>query len=148
MANYGRTNNANDVVFNHPSRLHGLDHPLPPGAYVVETREEIISGLSFVAYRRLRTCIILPFNIGANALRHVTEIDPDDLVEALARDHQNCPQQVGEQVLNFRSNDVPAAEVLKFRTAAAIKERLGIRPPTHCRATTGFSKRLALPEFR
>lgn len=47
------------VIFNHPSRLHGVDLPLSPGAYV---EDEIIPGLSIVAYRRLRTSIILPFN--------------------------------------------------------------------------------------
>jgi hypothetical protein len=74
------------VIFNHPSRLQGVDHPLAPGAYVVETDEEIIPGLSFVAYRRLRTSIILPFDTGASAGRQVSEIDPDDLAAALARD--------------------------------------------------------------
>lgn len=83
------------VIFNHPSRLHGLDLPLAAGAYVVETEEEIIPGLSFLAYRRIRTSIILPVDNGLYSGRQVTEIDPEDLLAALARDVAVTENSVG-----------------------------------------------------
>jgi hypothetical protein len=45
--------------------------------------------LSFQAYRRIRTTIILPIAFGATTARQVVTIDPRDLEAALARDTQS-----------------------------------------------------------
>lgn len=74
------------VTFHNPANIEGLTEALPAGEYVVETDEEVILGLSFLAYRRLRTTIIVPSRIGASVARQMIEIDPDSLAAALARD--------------------------------------------------------------
>ena len=48
------------VTFARPFRLRGVDEAQPAGAYTVETDEEPIEGLSFMAYRRVATGIFLP----------------------------------------------------------------------------------------
>lgn len=58
---------------------------------MVETDEELIPGLSFLAYRRIRTTIVIPFDAGMHTARQVAEIDPDDLAAALARDAASAP---------------------------------------------------------
>jgi hypothetical protein len=50
----------NNVVFSHPFELKGVDRILPPGSYQIVTDEELIEGLSFPAYHRLSTMIIVP----------------------------------------------------------------------------------------
>jgi len=59
----------------------------PAGIYDVETVEEQLEGLSFVAYRRVATTITLH---GFHPLRpsrgNFVTIDPDDLASALVRD--------------------------------------------------------------
>ena len=47
------------VTFHHPFRIRGIDRLLPPGAYEVVTDEEMIEGLSFPAYRRVATMIMV-----------------------------------------------------------------------------------------
>lgn len=74
------------VTFHQPADIEGLTDALPAGEYAVETDEELISGLSFTAYRRLRTTIIVPSRIGAMVARQLIEIDPDSLKAALAQD--------------------------------------------------------------
>jgi hypothetical protein len=48
------------VTFQHPFRIRGVDRLLPPGAYEVVTDEEMIEGLSFAAFRRVATMIMVP----------------------------------------------------------------------------------------
>src|SRR6478609_1699557 len=48
------------VTFNHPFRIRGIEQLLPPGTYQIVTDEEAIEGLSFAAWRRVATMIILP----------------------------------------------------------------------------------------
>ena len=74
------------LVFTHPFQLPGVDRPLPAGRYVVETDEEPILGLSFMAYRRVRTSIIVPAPTGNLAGRQVVDTLPEDLAAAQARD--------------------------------------------------------------
>ena len=52
------------ITFVHPFALPGLDHAQPSGAYTVQTDEEPIEGLSFLAYRRVATVIFLPLHPG------------------------------------------------------------------------------------
>jgi hypothetical protein len=53
--------------------LKGVDRVLPPADYRVVTDEELIEGLSFVAYRRVSTVIFVPAPSGA-AVEMVTSI--------------------------------------------------------------------------
>jgi hypothetical protein len=72
------------VRFLRPFRVPGVDRVLAPGTYEVETIEEQIDGLSFIAYRRVSTTIMLHDPGGRT--RQVIEIDPEDLTAALNKD--------------------------------------------------------------
>jgi hypothetical protein len=48
------------VTFSRPFSLPGLDETQPAGTYTVQTDEEPIEGLSFLAYQRIATVIFLP----------------------------------------------------------------------------------------
>jgi hypothetical protein len=74
------------VTFRRPFTLKGADGLQPAGTYVVETEEEAIPGLSFLAYRRLSTTMILSSRYGGSIARQVVTIDPADLEAAQARD--------------------------------------------------------------
>jgi hypothetical protein len=70
----------------HPFSLIGLDGVQPAGTYLVETVEETLDNLSFVAYRRVSTTIVLPAVGTDTGQRQVVTIDPDDLKAAQERD--------------------------------------------------------------
>ena len=74
------------VQFLRPAILAGISGELPAGSYEVDTDEELISGISFQAYRRVRTTIIVPGRSASSSSIQVVEIEPDDLAAALARD--------------------------------------------------------------
>jgi hypothetical protein len=48
------------ITFKHPFRIEGIDRLLSAGAYEVITDEEMIEGLSFPAFRRVATMIMVP----------------------------------------------------------------------------------------
>jgi len=72
------------ITFHRPFRLEGVDGVLPPADYRVVTDEEIIEGLSFMAYHRVATSIFVPAPYGS-AVEMVT-IDPAELEAAQAAD--------------------------------------------------------------
>jgi hypothetical protein len=74
------------VVFSHPFRLRGIDRVLPPGNYEVVTDEELIEGLSFPAYHRVSTSIIVPAQFHQASSVEMVPIDPRDLQSAQERD--------------------------------------------------------------
>lgn len=74
------------VEFAHPFHLVGVDGVQPAGTYDVETVEELLDGLSFVAYRRVSTTIALHGPNAATVSRQLSMIDPADLAMALERD--------------------------------------------------------------
>jgi hypothetical protein len=68
------------VTFKHPFRIRGIDRLLPAGTYEVITDEESIEGLSFAAFRRIATMIVVP---GASAsMREMIAIGSVDLADA------------------------------------------------------------------
>ena len=62
--------------------MAGVDEKLEGGSYVVETLEEAIEGLSFIAYRRVSTTIEIAAKGYGQAARQVIAIDPRDLEAA------------------------------------------------------------------
>jgi len=70
------------VTFKRPFSLEEIEGPLPAGAYSVETEEETLDGLSFVAYRRLSTHILIASLDG----RRMQAINPAGLERAIASD--------------------------------------------------------------
>jgi hypothetical protein len=65
------------ITFHRPFCLKGVDSVLPPADYRVVTDEELIEGLSFVAYHRVSTIIFVPAPSGS-AVEMVT-VDPLEL---------------------------------------------------------------------
>ena len=77
------------IAFRRLFYLKGVDRMLPPGDYNVITDEELIDGLSFSAYHRISTLMLVPAQSGS-AVEMVT-IEPLDLEAALERDAASPP---------------------------------------------------------
>ncbi len=74
------------VTFQHSFTLKGVEGTVPPGTYRLETEEEEIDGLSFVARRRLATFLWLPLAGHGTGSSQSFRVEPKDLQEALRRD--------------------------------------------------------------
>jgi hypothetical protein len=74
------------VTFTQPFSLSGIDEVQPAGTYTVETDEELLPGLSFPAYRRIATLILLRSRGGGRIVEEVANIDPLELQAAQERD--------------------------------------------------------------
>lgn len=74
------------VTFIHPFVLGDLDEVFPPGAYSVETDEERVEGVAFVAYRRVSVVFHLPSRTGNPVLARAITMHPRELDTALLRD--------------------------------------------------------------
>jgi hypothetical protein len=74
------------VTFTRPFFLSGIGEVQPAGSYRVETDEEEIVGLSFSAYRRVATMMILPARPGTGVGEQIATIDPLELQAAQERD--------------------------------------------------------------
>ncbi len=70
------------VTFRRPFSLSGLDEIQPAGTYTVETNEELLEAVSFPAWRRTMTVILLRPQGGTGRGQDL-EIDPAEL-EAVA----------------------------------------------------------------
>jgi hypothetical protein len=79
------------VRFSHPFRLSPFDQPQPAGLYRLVTEEELIEGLSFEAFKRVRTLLYLPAESLPGRAREVIDIDPAELAAALAADARQSP---------------------------------------------------------
>jgi hypothetical protein len=70
------------ITFKHSFRINGIERSLPPGDYEVITDEEMIEGLSFAAYRRVATMIVVPAAPPRNATMEMISIGSVDLSDA------------------------------------------------------------------
>ena len=70
------------VTFEHPFSLFAVDGVQPAGTYTVETDEDLIEGLSFLAYRRVATTIYLPLRYGGRGSLQAVRVEPRELDEA------------------------------------------------------------------
>lgn len=70
------------VTFTQPFSIDGVRGQNPPGSYLVETEEETIDSLSFVAWRNLGSRI----HITRPGVTQVFSIDPVELEAILMRD--------------------------------------------------------------
>ena len=70
------------VTFTKPFTLVGIDGIQPPGAHEIDTDEESIDRLSFLAWRRVATTITLR----RHGAMQIYRIDPTDLEASLLRD--------------------------------------------------------------
>ena len=74
------------LTFAHSFTLRGVDGVQPAGTYTVQTDEEPIEGISFLAYRRIATVIFLPLPHGGAGSFEAVTVSPEDLEAAHARD--------------------------------------------------------------
>jgi hypothetical protein len=74
------------ITFARPFSLDGLDETQPAGSYTVQTDEEPIEGLSFLAYRRVATVIFLPLSHRGTGSFQAIPVTPEALEAALALD--------------------------------------------------------------
>ncbi len=77
------------VIFKRPFTLPELEGPQPAGTYRLVTDEEEISGLSFLAFRRIGTMLRLPSLATSGRPEQMISIDADDLAAALTADGEN-----------------------------------------------------------
>ena len=74
------------VTFAHPFRIAGYEDELPAGDYQVDVDEELLEGLSFEAYRRTGTYLLVGSQAGGRGSAEMRPVDPRDLEAALVRD--------------------------------------------------------------
>jgi hypothetical protein len=91
--------NRKTVTFRRPFSLSGMDEVQPAGTYTVETNEELIESLSFPAWRRTATVILLRPQAGVAGLGHDLDIDPLELEAVQESDAVNLPDAVVEASL-------------------------------------------------
>jgi hypothetical protein len=70
------------VIFDHPFSLMAVDDVQPAGTYLIDIDEELIEGLSFLAYRRIATTIYLPLHQGHLGSVQAVRVDPRELTAA------------------------------------------------------------------
>jgi len=70
------------VTFKHAFQIRGIDRLLPAGNYEVITDEEMIEGLSFAAYRRVATLIVVPAANSRGSCTEMISIGSVDLADA------------------------------------------------------------------
>lgn len=73
-------------TFDRPFALTALDQTQPAGAYAVDVDEELIEGLSFLAYRRVATAIYLPVPRGGAGSMQAVRVEPGELAAGFRDD--------------------------------------------------------------
>jgi hypothetical protein len=74
------------IHFSQPFRLTPFDRAQPAGSYQLITEEEQLEGLSFAAFRRVRTLLYLPAKASSGRVREVVDVDPHELAAVLIVD--------------------------------------------------------------
>lgn len=74
------------VTFAHPFLIPGYEGELPAGSYEVIVEEELLEGLSFEAYRRTASFLLVTGRGGQAGETEMRPIESRDLDAALARD--------------------------------------------------------------
>jgi len=76
------------VTFRHAFSMPTIDRPQPAGTYRVETDEQEVPGLSFMALRRTAPMFHLPAISPIGRRSKVVSIDPAERAAVLAADRQ------------------------------------------------------------
>jgi hypothetical protein len=74
------------VAFAHPFRIPGYEDELPAGSYEVIVDEDLLEGLSFEAYRRTGTFLLVGGRPGRRGQTEMRPINWSDLEAAQASD--------------------------------------------------------------
>lgn len=95
-----------NVTFHRSFALGGFDEQFPEGVYTIETDEELLEGISFVAYRRISTLIHLHIDPKHPGLMRTLTIDPNELHAALARDQAVADSANGQNNVQKTKNSI------------------------------------------
>ena len=76
--------------FEAPFMIGGLDGQLPAGDYDIDHDEELVDGISWLAWRRVATFIHLPARTVKSRTSQLVAIDFAELETALRRDQENA----------------------------------------------------------
>ena len=76
--------------FTAPFVLGGLEGKLPAGDYDIDLDEELIDGMSWLAWRRVATFIHLPARTVKSPTSQLIAIDHAELETALRQDRENA----------------------------------------------------------
>jgi len=74
------------ISFSQPFKLRDLDDIQPAGDYLLDTDEELIEGLSRLAYRRIATFLHLPSMSRPQNRAELLSVNPAELDAALEKD--------------------------------------------------------------
>ena len=74
------------LTFSKAFALSDVDSPLPAGTYRVVVDEEDITGLSFLAFRRVATMLQVPALSAPGGTTEMFLVNPDELAAALEAD--------------------------------------------------------------
>lgn len=74
------------VTFQFPFSIDDIGKQLPAGDYTIETEEESIVGLSFLAYRHIETILVERPPKGKPGATHYWSIDHEALTQAIETD--------------------------------------------------------------
>lgn len=91
--------NRKTVTFRRPFSLSGMDAVQPAGTYTVETTEELLESVSFPAWRRTATVILLRPQAGTAGHGQDLDIDPLELQAVQDSDALDLPDTAGEASL-------------------------------------------------
>ena len=97
------------VNFTRPFSLEGSEEQFPEGAYVIETDEELLEGISFPVYRRILTLIHLHPERKFPGRQRTMTIDPNALDAALARDQMANELSITNNKIESAANEKDAA---------------------------------------
>ncbi len=74
------------LTFKFPFTLSGIDRLFEPGTYAIETDEEVIPDISFVAYRHVETRLTASPSARFPGITITYVVDRRDLAEAQSND--------------------------------------------------------------
>jgi hypothetical protein len=74
------------ISFSRSFKLRDLDDIQPAGDYLLDTDEELIEGLSRLAYRRVATLLHLPSTLRPQGRAELFSVSPAELDTALEKD--------------------------------------------------------------
>ena len=93
------------VTFAHPFVIRGYCDELPAGSYEFVLDEEPLHGLSFEAYRRTASYLVVANQPGHLGRTEMRPIDPKDLEAALSRDRALSQQSEKGEIACFPLED-------------------------------------------
>src|ERR1700737_1794257 len=101
------------LSFPQPFELRDLDDIQPAGDYLLDTDEELIEGLSRLAYRRVATLLHLPSTSRPQSRTELVSVNPAELDAVLESDRIEAHERVAVE------QELRVVEVAKSIVAAA-----------------------------